>query len=130
MKLGKSNVVFLVGDIAATIRWYEANLEFKANPFPPAPPHAFAILTRDDVVIMLQQLDGYEKPDIYAKRAGGVWNVYIRVTGILKFYFDVQEHQDVRIIQRLHRQPYGQDEFEVMDPNGYLLVFAEAVKVE
>jgi catechol 2,3-dioxygenase-like lactoylglutathione lyase family enzyme len=130
VKLGKSSVVFLVGDIAATIRWYEANLGFKANAFPPSPPHAFAILMRDEVDIMLQQLDGYVKPDLYSKRAGGVWNVYIRVTDLFQFYVDVKEHPDVRIIQRLHRQPYGQDEFEVMDPNGYVLVFAEAVKTE
>jgi len=32
---------------------------------------------------------------------------------------------DVTIIQPLHLQPYGQNEFEIRDPNGYVLVFAE-----
>jgi hypothetical protein len=33
----------------------------------------------------------------------------------------------VKIIQSLRRQPYGQTEFEVAEPNGYVLVFAEPV---
>lgn len=68
-RLRKSNVVFLVEDIAATMRWYE-HLGFKGRAVPDAPPHCFAIISRDDVFIMLQQLDGYVKPDVYTKREG------------------------------------------------------------
>src|SRR5262245_21695882 len=53
-KLRKSSVVFVVDDIAATIPWYES-LGFQAEAFPSSPPHAFCILERDEVVIMLQQ---------------------------------------------------------------------------
>jgi predicted lactoylglutathione lyase len=58
-----------VEDIAATMRWYE-HLGFKGRAVPDAPPHCFAIISRDDVFIMLQQLDGYVKPDVYTKREG------------------------------------------------------------
>ena len=34
---------------------------------------------------------------------------------------------EVTMIERLKRQPYGQIEFAVKDPNGYVLVFAERV---
>ena len=48
--------VFLVDDIASTMRWYQANLGFSGRATPPAPPHTFAILSRDGVTIFLQQV--------------------------------------------------------------------------
>jgi hypothetical protein len=84
-RLRKSNVVFLVDDIAATMRWYE-HLGFNGRAVPASPPHCFAIISRDDVFIMLQQLDGYVKPDLYAKREGGLWNVYIERQDVAALY--------------------------------------------
>ena len=60
---------FPVADISATIRWYEEQLGFVADPFPSAEPYVFAILRRDEVEIMLQRVDGYEKPDLYRSRS-------------------------------------------------------------
>ena len=60
---------FPVADISATIRWYEEQLGFVADPFPSAEPYVFAILRRDEVEIMLQRVDGYEKPDLIARAA-------------------------------------------------------------
>lgn len=114
---------FPVADISATIRWYEEQLGFIADPFPSAEPYVFAILRRDDVEIMLQRVDGYEKPDIYGSRSGGVWNAYITVEGVRDLYESVRE--EATIVQPLRQQPYGMWEFEVKDPNGYVLVFAE-----
>jgi hypothetical protein len=34
----------------------------------------------------------------------------------------------VEIKQQPHRQPYGLTEFEVRDPNGYILVFSELIQ--
>lgn len=79
---------------------------------------------------MLQQLEGYVKPDLYANREGGVWNVYIDTAGVAGLYEALSQRPDVKIIQGLCRQPYGQIEFEVVDPNGYVLVFAESVPQE
>ena len=119
---------FAVADISQTISWYEENLGFEGDPFPPNEPHVFAILRRDDVEIMLQRLENYQKPDIYGLRSGGVWNVYIRMRGVKQLYDDVREK--VEILQPLRRQPYGQWEFEVKDPNGYVLVFSEYVRAD
>lgn len=107
------------------MRWYQATLGFEADPFPPLPPHAFCILRKDDVEIMLQQLAGYEKPRLYEKREGGVWNVYLRMDGVRELFATVSKLSAVTIVEPLHRQPYGQTEFVVEDPNGYTLVFAE-----
>lgn len=121
--LRSSSAVFLVADIAATMPWY-MGLGFTASPFPPSPPHTFAILARDRVEIMLQQLDGYVKPDLYAQRGGGVWNLYIETDDVEGLY-EACSQRGVKIIRKPHRQPYGQIELEVADPNGYVLVFAQ-----
>jgi len=116
-------VVFTVSDIGATIRWYEEQLGFIGDPFPECEPYVFAILRRDNIEIMLQRIEGYEKPDLYNSRAGGVWDAYFRVEGVRDLFESVKD--ETTIVQPLRRQPYGNWEFEVKDPNGYLLVFSE-----
>lgn len=116
-------VVFSVSDISATIRWYEEQLGFIGDPFPFSEPYVFAILHRDDVEIMLQRIVGYKKPDLYKSRSGGVWDAYIRVEGVKELFESVKD--TAQIVQPLRKQPYGNWEFEVRDPNGYLLVFSE-----
>ena len=124
-KLRSAAPVFLVGDIASTMSWYQTNLGFNADAFPESPPHSFCILSRDDVVIMLQQLADYENPDVYKRREGGVWNVYLTTEGVRQLYEAVSRLSDVTVLEPLHVQPYGQTEFVVKDPNGYTLVFSE-----
>jgi uncharacterized glyoxalase superfamily protein PhnB len=125
--LQSTTPVFLVDDIAATLRWYQETLGFEADPFPPSPPHAFCILRKDAIEIFLQQLAGYRKTDRYQERDGGVWSVYLRTNGVQALYEAVRGRAGVTVIQAPHRQPYGQTEFEIRDPNGYVLVFAEPV---
>ena len=122
-KLISSVPCFPVADVGATIRWYEDYLGFKGDPFPASEPYVFGILFRDHVEIMLQRLDGYEKPDLYSQRNGGLWDAYIRMDGLREFYESVRERVDV--IRHLERMPYPQWEFEVRDVNGYVLVFSE-----
>lgn len=114
---------FSVADISATIQWYEEQLGFIGDPFPHREPYVFAILRRDDVEIFLQRIVDYEKPDLYNRRSGGVWDAYIHVEGIQDLYESVRE--EATIVQPLRQQPYGAWEFEVKDPNGYILVFGE-----
>ena len=115
--------VFAVADISATIRWYEEQLGFIGDPFPAHEPYVFAIMYRDKIEIMLQRVEGYERPDVYKSRPGGVWDAYFRIEGVKDLFESVRE--EVTIVQPLRKQPYGNWEFEVRDPNGYLLVFSE-----
>lgn len=103
--------------------WYQEKLGFWSDPFPESEPYVFAILFLDHVEIMLQRIEGYEKPDLYSRRGGGVWDAYVRTENVKEFYEGVKD--DVDIIQPLRQQPYGFWEFEVKDPNGYVLVFSE-----
>ena len=113
---------FLVPDVNATAEWYATHLGFAtAGMFPSGPPASWASLQRDGAEIMLQRLPGYQKPDLYQRRPGGVWDAYIRMTGVHAFY-ETLRHQPF-IKMPLTRQPYGDWEFEVVDLNGYVLVF-------
>jgi hypothetical protein len=114
---------FAVADIGATIEWYETELGFAGDPFPPKGPFVFGILRRENVEIMLQRVEGYQKPALYESRSGGVWDAYLRITGIAELYQAVKDRLEIK--QPLRVQPYGNWEFEVVDPNGYILVFSE-----
>ena len=117
--------VLLVGDIAAALRWYSTHLGFSGRGVPDSPPHSFGFLTKDNVTIFLQQLDGYRQPDLYDKREGGVWHVYLSVQGIDELYETLSQAPDVTLLEPPRRQSYGQTEFVIRDPNGYVVVFAQ-----
>jgi uncharacterized glyoxalase superfamily protein PhnB len=126
--LGSAAPCFPVSDIGETMRWYQERLGFKVYPFPEREPYVFGIMARDNIEIMLQRLPGYQKPDLYSTRRGGVWDAYIRMKGVKEFYDQVKEH--VEIFLPLGKQPYGDWEFEVRDLNGYVLVFSELITAD
>ena len=125
MKLCSAAPTFQVANVDATLRWYETELGFTSYPFPKKPPYVFASVCRDDVEIMFQRIEGYEKPDLYQRRDGGVWDAYIRMKGVGEFYKAVKDKVEIKM--SLRKQPYGDWEFEVKDPNGYILVFSELI---
>jgi catechol 2,3-dioxygenase-like lactoylglutathione lyase family enzyme len=113
---------FLVPDIAATARWYESELGFTlAGQFPAQPPYVFASLQRDGGELMLLDLANYQKPDLSARRPAGLWDAYFRMRGVAALYETVKDKPFIK--SRLTKRPYGDVEFEVRDPNGYILVF-------
>jgi uncharacterized glyoxalase superfamily protein PhnB len=113
---------FLVADVAGTARWYSEQLGFRTTgTFPKQEPYAYASLQRDGAEIMLLSLTGYEKPDLSARRLEGLWDAYIRMRGVHMLYDAVRREAFVQM--PLKRQSYGDWEFEVRDPNGYVLVF-------
>jgi catechol 2,3-dioxygenase-like lactoylglutathione lyase family enzyme len=122
-KLISSAPTFLVNDVAATAQWYEQKLGFTANVFPKVPPCVYASLQRDGVEIMLLSQEGYCKPEV--TRPGGVWDAYIRMRGLVGFCNDVRAK--IPLKGDLTKRPYGDTEFEVMDPNGYVLVFGKII---
>ena len=71
--------------------------------------------------LMLLRLDGHEKPDLAPRRPAGVWDAYVRMDGVHAFYERVRGRGFVT--PPLRKQGYGDWEFEVRDPNGYVLVF-------
>ncbi len=124
-KLNRAVPTFPVADVDATIRWYETELGFTSYPYPENPPYVLASACGDDVEIMFQRIEDYEKPDLYRRRDGGVRDAYIRMEGVKEFYEAVKGKVEIRM--PLRKQSYGDWEFEVKDPNGYILVFSELI---
>ncbi len=80
-KLRNSTTVFLVGNIEPTMEWYK-RLGFKSEYYPPG----FAILSRDDIRIFLQQQPGYVLPDDPGRRERHAWGVYITTDDVKALY--------------------------------------------
>jgi catechol 2,3-dioxygenase-like lactoylglutathione lyase family enzyme len=114
---------FLVPDVAATADWYRTNLGFDFTGFPKSPPYVYASMYRDGIEIMLLRQPGYQKPEI--TRPGGVWDAYVRIRGLREYYDEVRAK--IQLASELTKRPYGDTEFEVRDPNGYVLVFGEII---
>jgi catechol 2,3-dioxygenase-like lactoylglutathione lyase family enzyme len=113
---------FLAPDVASTARWYAAHLGFRtAGTVPKQEPYVYASVQRDGAEIILLSLAGHRKPDLRSRRPEGLWDAYIRMQGVHALYESVRSEAFVRM--PLKHQPYGDWEFEVRDPNGYVLVF-------
>src|SRR3954467_1822968 len=125
MKIHCINPVFAVAEVGRTIRWYEEELGFRGDPFPAHEPYVFGILRRHGLEIMLQRVPDHRKPDLYDSGNGGVWDAYLRIDGLAELYERVRDR--LKLKQPLRRPPYGLSEFEVEDPNGYILVFSELI---
>jgi uncharacterized glyoxalase superfamily protein PhnB len=113
---------FLVADIAATARWYAEHLGFQiAGHVPHHEPYVYASLHRGGAEIMLLNLSGYQKPDLTRLRPAGLWDAYVRMEGVRALYETIRDQPFINM--PLKKQSYGDWEFEVRDPNGYVLVF-------
>ena len=122
-KLRNSTTVLLVGNIEPTMEWYK-RLGFEAEYYPPG----FAILRRDAIEIFLQHQPGYVPPDDPGRRQREAWNVYITTDNVSALYEEYSALCGLNISRQLCRQEYGMTEFDVMDLNGYRLVFAERTR--
>lgn len=119
-RLRRSTTTFLVGNIEPTMEWYR-RLGFEPQYYPPG----FAILRRDDIEIFLQQQAGYAAPDDPGRREREAWDVYIVTDDVEGLYEEYSSTPGVTISRPLCPQEYGMTEFDVIDPNGHRLVFAQ-----
>lgn len=123
IRMGHAAPTFLVSDVAAITRWYAEQLGFRIlGTFPATEPHAYASVGRDGVEIMFLRLAAYQKPDLRQQRPEGLWDAYIRMSGVEVYYESLKAKPFIHMA--LTRQTYGDVEFEVRDPNGYILVFS------
>ncbi len=122
-RFGQIAPAFLVADVGATARWYRDVLGFVFDTFPQIEPFEWASLRRDGVEIMLQRSPGYAKPDLDPLRPGGAWDAYIYLTDMDGLFAAIADRVQVR--RPPCDQPYQMREFEIADPNGYVLVFGQ-----
>jgi catechol 2,3-dioxygenase-like lactoylglutathione lyase family enzyme len=129
MQIQSASPAFLVSDVAATARWYESALGFAvAGHFPNTEPYSYASIQLGGAEIMLLALGGYEKPDLSERRPEGIWDAYIRMSGVHELYRQCEGKAFVRA--PIKKQTYGDWEFEARDPNGYVIVFGGDAQLE
>jgi catechol 2,3-dioxygenase-like lactoylglutathione lyase family enzyme len=120
------NVV--VADMEASLRFYRDVLGFSVSQtVPEKAPFIFAWMKRDDAELFLNQHQEPQpgRPDPLAGRPiGGTLSLYMPMKGIEDLLKTIEEH-GIKIAIPLHKEFYGMTEFAVLDPDGYLLIFAE-----
>jgi hypothetical protein len=117
----KAIPVLEVADVGASIKWYREMLGFSADPFPESPPHQFAVLRHGQTELMLR----CGSSNALAGQRQYKWDVYLRLGGgqIRQLFAELTSREIVS--RRLERMFYGLAEFEIKDPDGYVLCLAE-----
>ena len=113
-----------VADVARSIEWYRSTLGFVGDPFPASPPHQFAILRRGQAELMLRR----GSPPVRPQPRQYDWDVYLRREG--ERFREVFAALSARgiVTRRLERMPYGLAEFELTDPDGYVICLSQLLE--
>jgi uncharacterized glyoxalase superfamily protein PhnB len=106
------------------MQWYHDTLAFGGDPFPAKPPFEFAILRQGQVELMLRQ----GTPPSRSVPRPYDWDVYLRREG--ERFRDVFAAFDARgiVTRRLEQMPYGLAEFEITDPDGYVICLSQQLE--
>jgi catechol 2,3-dioxygenase-like lactoylglutathione lyase family enzyme len=110
--------VLRVRDVATTIAWYQRYLGFTAEPFPETAPHEFAIIERDGVQLLVRR-DLETSLASRARHSG--WDLYIWADGVDLARLESQLSSTADIVRPLSSMGESLAEFEVRDPDGYVL---------
>jgi uncharacterized glyoxalase superfamily protein PhnB len=121
MKIQIAVPVLRVTDVARSLQFYHATIGFAGDPFPPAPPHAFAILRQGSTEIMLRR----GIPPARPQPCPYDWDVYLRVEGGDFRALFAQCQSRGLVTRRLERMFYGLAEFEITDPDGYVVCLSQ-----
>ena len=108
-----------VADVTRSMQWYEAMLGYTPHPFL-TEPYVFCVLAGEKTRIMLRRDPGYQRDD--ANR--GI-DIYVTLNGntLRQVYEDLR--QRATVVRELTHMPYGDCEFEVVDPDGYIVCVSE-----
>ena len=115
-----------VTDIQTTIDFYE-QLGFKLIMTVPEQSQGdlvWAMMINGSVTFMFQtfQSIGDNLPPV-SRNDGGSLILYIRLKNIRTFFDQLKDK--VTVVQGLEKTFYGATEFSILDPNNYVLTFAE-----
>jgi hypothetical protein len=75
------------------------------------------------VEIMLQEVDPSAAGSVQFARAGGKWDVYIRVRDVEAWRTEIQEKLGVQLLLSVSESRCS--EFQFTDPDGHVIVFGE-----
>jgi uncharacterized glyoxalase superfamily protein PhnB len=114
-----------VSDLPVTIEYYE-KLDFKIMTSVPDAngDMIFALMMNGSTTFMFQTFKSIEKQlPVVSRQKGGSLLLYIKMKGIRAYFEKVKAK--VTVISSLEKTFYGATEFSVVDPNNFVLTFAE-----
>ena len=121
MSIKQAVPVLRVADVARSMAWYCQALGFMGDPFPARPPYNFAILRHGITEIMLRR----GTPTAPSPPKPYDWDVYLRLMDTqFRKIFKLLGEQGI-INRPLEVMPYGLTEFEIVDPDGYVICLSQ-----
>ncbi len=121
MNIKQAVPVLRVADVGRSIEWYRGTLGFEGDPFPPSPPYQFAILRNGETELMLRR----GSPPARTAPKQYDWDVYLRLDGgDFRQLFAKCTAAGI-VNRRLEQMFYGLAEFEIIDPDGYVICLSQ-----
>ena len=118
----------LVASVERSLAFYVDTLGFaRGMTVPDASPFVFAAVTSGDVEIFVNDAATAVKeyPAFAGKPNGATGTMYIELEGVDALHERIKS--SVTISMPLVTQFYGMREFGILDPDGYVITFAERV---
>lgn len=118
----------LVANVERSLAFYVDTLGFsRGMTVPDASPFVFAAVTSGDVEIFLNDAATAVKeyPAFAGKPLGATGTMFIDVEGVDALHDRIKS--SVTIAMPLVTQFYGMREFAILDPDGYVITFAQRV---
>jgi catechol 2,3-dioxygenase-like lactoylglutathione lyase family enzyme len=116
----------VVTDVDRSVGFYRDVLGFEVQvTVPDTGPFVFAAVTSGPVEIFLNARDAAvaEYPAFRDRPVGGTLTLFLEVTGVEAAHEALGTK--VRIVMPLEKKWYGSTEFAFLDPDGYVITFAE-----
>ena len=119
----------LVADVSRSLAFYVDVLGFsRGMTVPDAAPFVFGSVTLDAVEIFFNEAGTAVKeyPSLAGRPIGASGTMFIEMDDVDAYHAALQGK--VTIVMPLVTQWYGLKEFAIVDPDGYLITFAERVE--
>lgn len=124
--LNKLTPNLIVSDIDRSLAFYRDVLGFAVQmTVPEAAPFVFVALTSGPIEVFLnaQEIAVAEYPAFKGRPIGGTLTLFIEVDGIQDAYDRIQSK--VTVVMPLENKWYGMTEFAFLDPDGYVITYAQ-----
>jgi len=125
-QINKLTPNLIVSNVEQSAAFYRDVLGFSVQmTVPDAPPYAFAIMTSGPVEVFLNSPEAaYEEyPSFKNQPLGGTMTLFMEVTEIEEVYASLAPQ--VRVVMPLEKKWYGMTEFGFLDPDGYIITYAQ-----
>src|SRR2546428_14006110 len=116
----------IVSDVARSVAFYRDVLGFRVEAtVPEAAPYVFASVQSGTVEVFLNAPEAayQEYPAFKDRPIGGTLTLFIDIDGITAWHAALKNR--VKVVMPLEHKWYGVTEFAIVDPDGYLITFAE-----